>query len=107
MTYFVKVTRLNSTDCTIKSTVNVEMTHHINKLYVIMSYFSVAEGKQNLKKTIHNVDSSIKMHENYAINKPRAVSSIENPGRVNGEKTHCSAVSARNNTRRPGMAGDR
>ena len=39
MTYFMKVTRLNSTDYTIKDTVNAEMTHQINKLYVIISYF--------------------------------------------------------------------
>ena len=29
MTYFVKVTRLNSTDYEIKKNVNAEMTHHI------------------------------------------------------------------------------
>ena len=37
MTYFVKVTQLNSTDYTIKNTVNAKMTHHINKLYVTIS----------------------------------------------------------------------
>ena len=41
MTFFVKVTRLDSTDYAIKNTVNAEMTHHnyITKLYVIISYF--------------------------------------------------------------------
>ena len=48
------------------------MTHHINKLYVM--------------KTIHIVESSIEMHENYARNKPRAVSSRENPVRANRGK---------------------
>ena len=32
------------------------------------------------------VDSSIRMHEKYAKNKPRAVSSSENPVRANGGK---------------------
>ena len=36
------------------------------------------------KKTIHDVGSSIEMHANYARNKPRAVSSGENPVRANG-----------------------
>ena len=39
MTYFVKVTRFISTDYTLKNIVNAKMTHHINKLYVIISYF--------------------------------------------------------------------
>ena len=40
MTYFVKVTRLDSSDYTIKNTVSAEITHHINTIYVIMSYFA-------------------------------------------------------------------
>ena len=50
MTYFVKVNQINSTDYMIKNIVNAEMTHHINKLYVIISYFCVVKGKQNTKK---------------------------------------------------------
>ena len=36
--------------------------------------------------TFHIGDSSIEMHENYARNKPWAVSSSENPVRANGVK---------------------
>ena len=86
MTYFVKVTRLNSTDYMIKNTVNAEMTHHINKLFVIISYFLCCKRQSKYKKTKHIVDSSIEMHENYARNKPRAVSSSGNPLRANEGK---------------------
>ena len=85
MTYFVKVTRLDSTDYTIKNTVNTEMTHHNNKLYVTTSDFLCCKRQTKYKK-IHIVDSSIEIHENYARNKPRAVSSSENYVRWNGEK---------------------
>ena len=84
MTYFVKVNRLYSTDYSIKNTVNAEMTHHINKLYIIISYFLCCKRQTRYEKLIHIVDSSIEMHENYAINKHRAVSSSENPVRANG-----------------------
>ena len=80
MTYFVKVTRLNSTDYTIK-TLHMPKSHHSNKLYVLIS-FCVIKCKQNTKKTIHIVDSSIEMHGNYARNK--AVSCSENSVRANG-----------------------
>ena len=87
MAYFVRVTRLNSTDYKIKNTVNAEMTHHVNKLYVIISYFLCCKRRTKYKKTIHIVDSSIEMYENYARNKPQAVSSNENPVRANGGKS--------------------
>ena len=87
MTYFVKVTRLNSTDYTIQNTVNAEMTHHIIKLYVRISNFSCCKRQTKYKETIHIVDSSIEMHANYRRNKPRAVSSNENPVRANGGKS--------------------
>ena len=63
------------------------------------------KGKQNTKKTIHIVDSSIEMHGNYARNKLRAVSSSGNPVRANGGKP--IAVGTSINTRRSVMVGDR
>ena len=84
LTYFVRVNQLNSTDYTIK---NTEMTHHINKLYVIISYFLCCPRQTKYNKTIHIVYSSFEMHGNYARNKPRAVHSSENNVRVNGGKT--------------------
>ena len=86
MTYYVKVTQLNSTDYIIKNTVNAEMTHHINTLYIIISYFWCCKRQTKYKKIVHIVGSSIEMHENYARNKPWAVSSSENPVRANGWK---------------------
>ena len=51
MTYFVKFTRLDSTDYTIKNTVHAEMTHHINTFYVIISYFLCRKRQTKYKKT--------------------------------------------------------
>ena len=76
MTYFVKVTRLNSTDYEIKKNVNAKMTQHINKLYVIISYFLCCKRQTKYQKTIYR-------------------------------ETHCPAVCARINARRPVMVGDR
>ena len=90
MTYFVKVTQLKKYSIQliimIKNTVNAEMTHHINQLYVIMSYFLCCKKQTKYKKKIHIVDSFIEMHEIYARNKPWAVSSSENPVRANEGK---------------------
>ena len=44
------------------------------------------QNAKKTKKTSNIVDSSIAMHENYARNKPRAVSSSENPVRANEKK---------------------
>ena len=62
------------------------MTHHINKLYVIMSYSLCCKGRTKYKTTIPIVDSFIKVSENNARNKPRAGSSSENPVRANRGK---------------------
>ena len=63
------------------------MTHHINKLYVIGSYFLCCKMQTRYKKkTIHIVDSSIDLRENHARNKPQAVSSCENSVRRNEGK---------------------
>ena len=55
---------------------------------------------------LHIVDSSIEMHENYARNKPRAVSSSENLVRPNGGEP-IALLLMLGDTRRPVMVGDR
>ena len=85
-THFVKVSRLDITDCTIKNTINTIANKRARTFMSAIKCltFGVIKGNQNTKLRI--VDSSIETHGNYARNKPRAVSSCENPVRANGGK---------------------
>ena len=50
------------------------MTHHNYKFYVVIYYFLCCKRQTKYKKTTHIANSSLEMHGDYAINKPRAVS---------------------------------
>ena len=86
MTYFVKVTRLDSSDYTIKNTVNAEIAHHINTIYVIMSYFACYD-MQIKEKMYISLTVLLRCMEIMQVGEWR--------------ETHCPAVSARFNTRHP------